>query len=130
MAASKVMLGHACPSIEFVNPDQAVDLMTEKPEGNPARTIVSLNALLGVSIALMGVSFLSAVAFLAGAPFDRAALFSLGFTASIIGTGVSLWCALRLKQAALLVVAICSLVPFAFWAGLFFLVLTDRIVIG
>jgi hypothetical protein len=106
--------------------------MTDKPEGKGTRTTLTVNALLGVSIGLIGISSLSAVAFLAGnfVPLDRAASFALGFCSAIIGTGLSTWCALRIRRLALIEVAICSLVPFAFWSWIFFGIATDRIVIS
>jgi hypothetical protein len=92
--------------------------MTDKPDGKDAPTTLSENALLRVVIGLVGISSLSAAVSLVILAMSKtnAALFSLGFVSALIGSGVSIWFALRIRTPAFATVSIWSLFALAFWS--------------
>jgi hypothetical protein len=105
------------------------DPMADKPDIKNGRTTISENALLCVSIGLVGISSLSATVLFALLAMSRtnAALASLGSVSGVIGSGVSIWFTLRIRRVAFVAVSVWSLLPLAFWFWIFFEIFNGRL---
>ena len=103
--------------------------MTDKPDGKDGPTLISENALLGVSIGIVGISTLCVAGFyvLLAMSLKNAVLVMLGTLSGFIGPGVSIWFTFRTKRLAFLAVSIWSLLPLAFWLWIFYGVFIGRI---
>ena len=73
---------------------------TEKPGGKDGPIILGENALLGVSIGLVGISSSCVAIFfiLLAMSLTNAILVTLGTVCGLIGSGVSLWFTLRIRR--------------------------------
>ena len=116
----------AASPFQFLKQGMAMDDKTDTKNG---RTTISENALLWVSIGLVGISSLSATVLLVLLATSRtnAALTSLGFVSGVIGSGVSIWFTLRIRRVAFVTVSVWSLLPLAFWFWIFFEIFNGRL---
>jgi len=75
-----------------------------------------------VAAGCVAVSFLSAVVYLLGrqSPDLRGVTGGVGVMASLVGSGVAVWFALRSRERKLIAMALLSVLPLGFWCWIFY----------